>query len=159
MICAALMLPAGVALAQAPAAPTPEAQALARKLVTVIGGDRTAVLAAMTTPLIGLMKQMANTQSDRAAILVHDVLMPVLSEHYDELLNNQAKAYLALLSVSDIKAILAFYNTEAGQHLSAARPKLAQATMSGVVQWIAVLKPEIMQRTHDTMMAHGWTRG
>ena len=127
----ALALALPVLLAQAPAAlaqpaPSPDTLKVARELVAKTAGDKTTTLQAMGGPLVGMMQQMGIRQPDRAQAIVQEGVMPLLNEHYDELLDVQAKSYAAVLSVSDMQAAIAFYNTPAGQSLIRAQPQLAR---------------------------------
>ena len=49
-------------------------------------GDRDAVLSSMGAPMVGLMQQMGVREPDRAQVLVQEVMLPVMTAHYDELL-------------------------------------------------------------------------
>ena len=90
---------------------------------------------------------------------VDEAILPLLREHYDGLVDIQAKSYAQALSNDDLTAILAFYNTKAGQDLVRAQPALTQARLTGVTQWIGALQPEIQARVEKTAKAHGWTNG
>ena len=146
------------AFAQAPAAsaPTPDALKAARGIVTQMQGDRANVLKVMSAPMIGLMQQMGIKEPDRAQVLVQEVVMPLLSAHYDELLDVQARAYATALTVADLQAISAFYATPAGHNLAVAQPTLAQAQVAGMTQWISTLAPELQTKLAQAIQTHGW---
>ncbi len=90
-------------------------------------GDRTALLNAIATPMVGMMQQIGIKQQDQAQTLVQEVVMPTLTAHYDELLDIQARSFAAALGKDDLQAIAAFYATPAGKRLVTAQPQLAQA--------------------------------
>ncbi len=159
LIAAVLSLPlmAGPSLAQP--APDPQTLALAKQLVQKSAGDRDQVLGSMGRPMIGLMQQMGVTDATKAQQMVDEAIMPLLREHYDSLVDIQAQSYANTLSAVDLKAILAFYNTPAGEDLIKAQPQLNQARVAGLTQWIGALQPEIADRVQKTAKAHGWTNG
>ena len=154
----ALVLPALPAFAQT-AAPSAEGLRLARELATKTEGDRASMLQSLGGPLVGMMQQMGVPQADRAQVLVQEVVLPILSSRYDDLLAIQAKSYASVLSVDDMKGALAFYNTPAGQNLIRAQPQLAQLKLTGMTQWIGALQPELQTRIQQTLKARGWDKG
>lgn len=141
------------------AAPSPEALALAREMVAKTGGDRDATLQSMSAPMVGFMRQLGIQDPARAQVLVAEVVMPIITAHYDDLVTRESAAYAQTLSLADLKAIIAFYNTPAGQDLIAAGPGLAQAKITAVTQWMGALQPEMMTRMQEVMKAHGWDKG
>ena len=155
LLTACLALPL---LAQAPA-PDPKTLDLARQLVAKTAGERDQVLAGMSTPMVGMMQQMGIGDPTKARELVDEAIMPLLREHYQELVDIQAQSYSQVLSVDDLKATLAFYDTKAGQDLIKAQPVLAQARVTGLTQWMGKLQPEMQDRVAKTAKAHGWTNG
>ena len=163
-LCLGTALP-GAVLAQtaqkpAPAAaPDPALLKVARETVAQMQGDRAATLSSMAAPMVGMMQQMGVPQPDRAQVLVQEVVLPILSSRYDDLVAIQAKAYASVLSVDDMKGALAFYNTPAGQNLIRAQPQLAQLKLSGMTQWIGQLQPEMQSRIQQTIKARGWDKG
>lgn len=155
--CLALSAPAG---AQAPAVPRegqvsvdPERLAAARRVVAASQGDRTALLQAMSAPMIGMVRQMGVNDPEKAQIMVRDVIMPVLTAHYDELLSIQALSYAAVLSKEDLQAIAAFYGTPAGQNLVKGQPQLTQASLTGMRQWLGMLTGELQAKLADAAKA------
>ncbi len=155
LLTACLTLPL---IAQAPA-PDPQTLDLARQLVAKTAGERDQVLASMSAPMVGFMQQMGINDPTKARELVDEAVMPILREHYQELVDIQARSYSQALSVDDLKATLAFYDTKAGQDLIKAQPLLAQARVTGLTQWMGTLQPEMQDRVAKTAKAHGWTNG
>ncbi|WP_375463769.1 DUF2059 domain-containing protein [uncultured Methylobacterium sp.] len=152
----------GPARAQAPAPAAPQASveperlAAAREVVKRAQGDRAALLDSMSVPMIGMVQQMGLKEPERAQVMVREVIMPILSAHYDELLGIQALAYAAVLSKADLQAIAAFYDTPAGRSLVRAQPDLAQATLTGMRQWLGTLTGEMQAKIAEAGEAHGW---
>ena len=155
---------AGLCLLAAPAypqsapnpSPSPEALQAARDVVTRAQGDRAVMLKAMSAPMIGLIQQAGVKEPDRAQVLVQEVVMPVLSTHFDQLVDTQARIYAATLSVDDLKAVAAFYATPAGHDLTAAQPTIAQAQIAGMSQWMGAVAPEMQAKLVQAVKAHGW---
>ena len=156
---------AGPAFAQAPAKPpasasAPDAATLkaAREVVAKMQGDRASVLASMGGPMVGLIQQMGVREPDRAQVLVQEVMLPVMTAHYDELLDVQARSFAGVLSGSDLQAVSAFYDTPAGKALAKAQPQLAQAQITGMTQWMGGLVPEIQSKMAQAVKARGWDK-
>jgi len=151
---------AGVAAAQTPTpvpatmTASPEALQLAREIVNKTAGDRTSTLASVGGPMVGMMQQMGARDQAQAQALVSEVIMPLLSDHYDELIDLQAHAYADALSIDDLKATSTFYNTKAGADLIAAGPKLAQSRLQLMGQWISGMQPEMNTKMRIFMQAH-----
>ena len=158
LLAASLALPlmAQPAPAQTADAPT---LALAKELVLKTAGERDQVLASMSGPMVGFMQQMGITDPAKARELVDEAIMPLLREHYGELVDIQAQSYAKVLTVDDLKATLAFYDTKAGQDLIKAQPVLAQARVAGLTSWMGTLQPEMQARVAKTAKAHGWNNG
>ena len=156
LLTAALAVPQ---LASPLRAQTPDAvtMALAKQLVAKTAGERDQVIAGMSGPMVGFMQQMGVTDPTKARQLVDEAIMPLLREHYEELIDIQARSYAQALSVDDLKATLAFYDTKAGQDLIRAQPALAQARVTGLTQWMGTLQPEMQSRVAKTAKAHGWS--
>jgi uncharacterized protein len=142
------------AAAQAPDAATLQA---AKTVVAKMQGDRTAALAAMSGPMVGMIQQMGVRETDRAQVLVQEVIIPVMTAHYDELLDIQARSYAGALSRPDLDAVAAFYDTPAGRNFAAAQPKLAQAQLTGMTQWMGTIAPEMQTKLSQAMQARGWS--
>ena len=148
-------------MAQAPSpatAPDPTTLSLARQLVEKSAGNRDQVLAGIAGPMVGFMQQMGVKDQTQAQQMVDEAVMPLLREHYQELIDIQAKNYASTLSVDDLKGILAFYNTPPGEDLIKAQPSLTQARVVGMTQWMGTLQPEMVDRIQKTAKAHGWNK-
>lgn len=144
------------AFAQQPAPSDPAALAAARDVVSRMQGDRAAVLQAMSAPLSALILQMGVKEADRAQILTNEVIVPTLAAHLDELLDIQARAYAATLPVADLQAAATFYGSPAGRNFAAAQPKLAQAQLTGMTQWMGRIAPEIQTKLTEVIANRGW---
>lgn len=163
----AVLMLGGQALAQAPApdAPggvaqveaDPERVAAAREVIAAAQGDRAAVLAAMKAPMVGMIQQMGIKEPEKARVMVEEVVMPTLAQHYDALLSIQALAFATALSKEDLKAVAAFYATPAGRSLVKAQPQLTQAMLTGTQHWMRSIAPELQDKIAKAAEAHGWS--
>ena len=137
--------------------PDPATLSLAKELVNKTTGDRDQVLGSMGGPMVGMMQQMGIKDPTKAREMVNEAVMPILREHYEELVQIQATSYANALTQDDLKQTLAFYDTKAGQDLIKAQPALAQARVTGLTQWMATLQPEMQDRIAKMAKSHGWT--
>ncbi|RYY18137.1 DUF2059 domain-containing protein [Methylobacterium sp. WL30] len=128
----------------------------ARDVVAQMQGDRTALLNAMATPMVGMMQQIGVKQQDQAQALVQEVVLPTLTAHYDELLDIQARGFAAALGKDDLQVIATFYATPTGKRLVAAQPQLAQAQLVGTQQWMQAVMPEMQGKLTKAIQTHGW---
>lgn len=137
---------------------TPPAETLkaARDLVAQTQGNRDVVIRAMVTPMIGFVQQIGVKEPDRAQVLVQEVLLPIMTEHFDSLLDRQAQTYAQALSLPDLQAISAFYATPAGRDFLAAQPVLGPAMVRNVTLWVSEFAPEIRTKVTEAAAAHGW---
>lgn len=109
--------------------------------------------------MVGLIQQIGVKEPERAQVLVQEVVMPVLTAHYDELLDIQAHGFAAALAKEDLETIGAFYASPAGQRLVAAQPQIAQAQITGMSQWMLSVTPELQGKLEEAIRAHGWSAG
>ncbi|WP_245930707.1 DUF2059 domain-containing protein [Methylobacterium radiodurans] len=139
--------------------PDPATLKAAREVVTQMQGDRTTTLNSMSGPMVAMMQQMGIKEQDRAQVLVQEVVLPMLTARYDDLLDIQARSFAGVLSKEDLQAIGAFYGTPAGKRLAAAQPQLAQAQLTGMTQWMGQMMPEMQTKLTQAIKAHGWGPG
>ena len=163
-LCVGAMLPCAVMAQPAPkstatTAPDPALVKVARDTVAQMQGDRAATLSAMAGPMVSMMQQIGIKETDKAQVLVQEVVMPTLTAHYDELLDIQARGFATVLGKDDLQAIAAFYATPAGKHLAAAQPQLAQIQLTGMQQWMQGVMPEMQGKLIKAIQAHGWAPG
>jgi hypothetical protein len=150
------------ATAARPAAPAaaqdPATLKIAREVVGQMQGDRATTLNAMASPMAGMMQQMGIREPDRAQVIVRDVVLPLLTAHYDDLLDIQARSFASVLTKEDLQAIGTFYASPAGRRLAAAQPQLAQAQLTGTTQWMQALMPEMQAKIVQLIKANGWAQ-
>ena len=121
-------------------------------------GDCEVALASMGDPMVGLIQQMGVKDPERAQVMVREVILPVMTAHYDELLDIQARSFAGVLGANDLKAVSAFYDTPAGKALAKAQPQLGQALLTGMTQWMDALASEIQSKLVQAIKAHGWDK-
>lgn len=144
---------------QSSAAPDAATLKAAREVVSQMQGDRTNTLNSMSGPMVGMMQQMGIKEQDRAQVLVQEVVLPMLTARFDDLLDIQARSFAGVLSKEDLQAIGAFYATPAGKRLAAAQPQLAQAQLTGTTQWMGQMMPEMQAKLAQAIKTHGWGPG
>ncbi|MFC7051329.1 DUF2059 domain-containing protein [Hansschlegelia quercus] len=108
--------------------------------------------------MVGYVQQAGVPDREKANAVVREVVLPLMSDHYDELLAITAQSFAQALNPADLHAISAFYDTPAGRALLKAQPQLAQAQVNGISQWMARLAPELQAKVAATAKAHGWTK-
>lgn len=138
---------------------TPEALELAKQLVAKIEPNPQQTIAQLGGSMVGMMQQMGIKDPEQAKVIVQEALMPMLSEHIDGLIDRSAAAYAETMSVEDLKAIIAFYDTKAGQDLIKAQPLLAQRRVQGMTAWMGELQPEMQTKIAAVIKQHGWDQG
>ena len=152
----AFCLIAGQAAAQSVAAPSAEAIATARILVDKQAAGGTSTMNGLALPFPHLMKELGVTDPTHFGVLIHEGVMPVVSKHADELTEIQVKSTASLLSVKDMKAAIAFFDSPAGQDLVRLKFKLLQTNMNQAADLIESLKPDIKVQAEASLKAHGW---
>ncbi len=120
--------------------------------------DPTSTIHGLSSSRTGLFRQLTVNHPDHAQVLVDEVLMPVMTNHFSDLVAIWATAYAAALRVESLKAAVAFYDSAAGRELLRAQPQLAQARFTGMTEWMSSLKLELRVRIQQTQEAHGWDK-
>ena len=138
---------------------TPEAVGLAKQLIAKIEPSPQQTIAQLGGSMVGMMQQMGIKDPEQAKVIVQEALMPMLSEHIGGLMDRSATAYAETMSVDDLKAIIAFYDTKAGQDLIKAQPLLAQRRVQGMTAWMGELQPEMQTKVAAVIKQHGWDKG
>jgi hypothetical protein len=142
-----------------PAPPSPAALALARTLVTKSSNDDIATLSFLYPPLARFLRVMGLLDPDRSMIVIREAIFPVLKQHRAEIDELQAQTYAARLTMDDMKAAIAFYETPAGVDYVRMQSAVLKLDSAGVNQLLATLMPEIEAKAKVVMKAHGWTKG
>lgn len=143
----ALLLATPVAAQTGPTEPTPDAGGrieTARALVGKMNIDRmldfqfTNLMPLVTGNLLGVMqtapdapsgiKQVLATEEGRAKVraIASEEMLAAMRARYPDIREAAAEEYRRNFSEADLKAIVAFYDTSAGQHWLALQPQLQQ---------------------------------
>ena len=132
--------------------------ALAKQLVTKIEPNPQQTISQLGGSMVGMMQQMGIKDPQQAQAVVQEAVLPLLSEHIGDLIDRSAAAYAETMSVDDLKAIIAFYDTKAGQDLIKAQPVLAQRRIQGMTAWMGELQPEMQTKIAGVIKQHGWDK-
>ena len=133
--------------------------ALAKQLIAKIEPNPQQTINQLGGSMVGMMQQMGIKDPEQAKVIVQEALLPLLSEHIGGLTDRSAAAYAETISVEDLKAIIAFYDTKAGQDLIKAQPVLAQRRVQGMTAWMGEMQPEMQTKITAVIKQHGWDKG
>ena len=147
------MLPA----VQAPA-PDPQALSLARALVAKTETGGVTSLPWLGPPMGMFMQQWHITPRDHAQIIFREALVPVLQKHEAEFRDIEARTLAADMSVDDLKAVNAFYDSPAGLAMLRMHEPLLKLNLAAFQQLLEKLKPEMQPKVDDALKSHGWIK-
>jgi uncharacterized protein len=144
--------------ANAPAvSPTAESLALAHTMIEKSNAGGLSAMNGLTPPIASVMHQMG-IHPDQSRVVMTEAIMPTLVNHTDEMTDIAAQSYAKVLSTDELKAIIAFYETDAGKALVRAHFRVAQLNMDGFNALFEKIMPEIEAKTQEVFKAHGWTK-
>ena len=138
------------------AAPTATHVAKARKLILATGISRSFQII-----IPEFMDQIGNTLTQSRPDLIHDMdlvlvqLKPEFEHQSDEMIDQSARIYATLLSETDIDAILAFFNSDAGKRYVGAQPFFLNQLVSGMQAWQQKISINMMARVREEMKKKG----
>jgi len=138
-------------------APSAEALALARTLVEATSAGGMNTMSGLDLPVGNLRKELGATSPPQVKAVMTEAVFPTLFDHSDALTDLQVKSYATLLSIDDMKAIIAFYNTPAGKEMLRTRPAIAQTNVTRAFKLVDNLNPALRASVASTAKAHGWT--
>jgi hypothetical protein len=144
---------------QLAAPPSPAALALARTLVAKGSSDDIAALSCLYGPMARVWHLANFLDPDRSMIMVREAMLPVLQKHKAEIDAFQAETYASILTMDDMKAAIAFYDTPAGRDYVRSWGPVLKLNKAGLDKLIATLKPEIDSEAKIVMKKHGWSKG
>ena len=152
-IAMAVAIPAAHAQPQKPSA---AAMATANELITVTGATQ------LFNPLIaGVVEQAKLLFLQQDPGLSKDVnevaakLRTDLQPRFSELSGEVARLYATNFTEQDLKAILAFYKSPAGQKLLAEQPKVVDGSMKFAQNWANKLSDEVIAKMRDELKKKG----
>lgn len=152
----ALSLTCASPAAFAQAQPTPAATATAKELITVTGANT------IFNPLIaGVVEQAKLLYLQQNPGLAKDLneiaakLRTDLAPRFIELSDEVARLYTADFSEQELKDILAFYKSPAGQKLLKQQPKVIDNSMKFAQTWANKLSDEVVAKMRDELKKRG----
>jgi hypothetical protein len=153
-------LPAAAQTASPPAAAakpaTPEQIALARAIIDFTGAAR-AFNSVIPQLLVEARNRIVNTRPQLKDEL--DALLPTLQTKLlpreNDLVNEIAEVYASRLSESDLKTIVTFYRSDAGQKLTKLTPDILQESYGKAQEWSQKLSVEVMNLLREEMKKRG----
>ena len=150
-------LPARAQNAAAPSVgPSQEALTLSRTLVEKSGIGGQSALNGLVLPLPQFLAGLGVTQPQQVQALAHDVIMPTLTDHDGDLTDIAVKSVATLLSVPEMKAAIAFYDSPAGRNFVRLKYRVTQDNVAASAAAISALRPEVNVQVKAVAQAHGW---
>ena len=156
---AAAQAPPPVAAATEPAAP-PEPSAehieMARQLIIASGISRSFQII-----IPELMDQIGVTLTQARPALTPDLvttlgaLRPEFDKQADEMIDLSARIYAHLLSEQDVRTILDFFKSEAGNKYVNAQPLFLNELVAGIQAWQQKISVNMMTRVRQEMKKKG----
>ena len=138
------------------AAPDPQALSLARKIVARTESADIAASPWLGMPMGMFMQQWHITPREHARVVFAEALQPVLRKHMAEFQEIEARTLSTDLSLADLKAIDAFYDSPAGLAMLRMHAPLLKLNMAALQQLLQTLKPELQPKITESLAAPGW---
>jgi hypothetical protein len=146
----------GLALAQAPAQPSPSSLAMARELIVIKGGS------AMFDPIVsGVIEFVKNTfvpTNPQLSGELNEVAVK-LRKDYDakraELLNEVATVYARKFTEAELKELVAFYKSPTGKKMATEEPVAIDEGLKRAQSWADAFSAEVMSKFRDEMKKKG----
>ena len=110
----------------------------------------------MALPVPDYLRQLGVTAPNQVRVLAKEVVMPALGDHSEDLTAIQVISYATLLSVPEMKAAIAFYDSPAGLNFVKTKSLRARANLPEGAALISQLRPEIQLRAGEVARTHGW---
>jgi uncharacterized protein len=136
--------------------PSAAALATAKEIVTVTGGTT------LFDPLIaGVVEQAKLLFLQQNPGLTKDLneiatkMRNDLAPRFDELINDVARNYAEHFTEQELKDVLAFYKSPAGNKLISEQPKVFDASMKFAQSWANSLSDEVIAKMRDELKKRG----
>ncbi len=145
------------ALAPRPAGADGAALAEARELadITASEGAMAQVMAMMRERMITIITAAGAPSAEEAGKIVDTVLMPEFHAALPDLKRQMAAIWVGALSAADLHAVVAFYQTPAGQHLLAALPAITGKSIETGMIWGQKTAREAVEKHADELRKRG----
>jgi uncharacterized protein len=154
-VAVALAIAGPVAYAQQPQ-PTPAALSTAKELVTVTGA--TALFNPLIAGVVEQAKLLYLQQNPNLSTDLNDIATKMRSDltpRFVELTNEVARLYATHFTEQELKDILAFYKSPAGQKMLSEQPKVVDGSMKFAQNWANQLSDEVMAKMRDELKKRG----
>ncbi len=148
--------PAATAEPSAPAEPSAAHIEAARQLIIASGISRSFQII-----IPELMDQIGVTVTQTRPELTPDMittlgsLRPEFDKQADEMIDLSARIYAHLLSEQDVRTILAFFKSEAGNNYVNAQPLFLNELVAGIQAWQQKISVNMMTRVRQEMKKKG----
>ncbi len=130
-----------------------EAEALAN--ITAADATMAPILAMMRERLITILTAAGAPSVDEAGKIVDTLLMPEFRAGLPDLKHQIAMIWAGALSAADLRAVTAFYQTPAGQHLLAATPAITGKSIQAGMIWGQKIARDAVQKHADELRKRG----
>ena len=141
------------------AQPGAAAMSLARALVAKIDTGEITAVPGLGMAMAQFMPDLHITPREHVRTVFAEAVVPVLRKHAATFREIEARSYARDMSLDDLKAINAFYDSPAGLALLRMHAGLLKLNMAGLQQLLQTLKPEIASKVDEDLKARGWTKG
>lgn len=136
--------------------PSPAAMATAKELITVTGATQ------LFTPLIAGVVEQAKLlylqQNPGLGKDLNDISAQIrtdLQPRFVELTDEVARLYASNFTEQELKEILVFYKSPAGQKLLAQQPKVIDSSMKFAQSWANKLSDEVVAKMREELKKKG----
>jgi hypothetical protein len=152
---AALVILASAARGQPPA-PSAEALALARTLVTDTHVGGAATMNGIEFPARSIATDVGAADRLQTKTVMSEAFFPTMFNHSDDLTEIAVKSYAAVLSIDDMKAAIAFFDSPAGKDLLRLRERILRTNATKTFLLLGKVNGELKDSIAATVKAHGW---
>jgi hypothetical protein len=136
--------------------PSAGAMATAKEIVSVTGA--TALFNPLIAGVVEQAKLLFLQQNPTMGKELNEVAAKMRSDlapRFDELVNDVARNYATHFTEQELKDVLAFYRTPAGNKLISEQPKVFDASMRFAQAWANSLTDEVIAKMRDELKKRG----
>ena len=136
--------------------PSAAAMATAKEIVAVTGA--TTLFNPLIAGVVEQAKLLFLQQNPGLSKELNEVAAKIrndLAPRFDELVNDVARNYATFFTEQELKDVLAFYKTPAGNKLISGQPKVFDASMKFAQEWSIKLSDEVIAKMRDELKKRG----
>ena len=136
--------------------PSAAAMATAKEIVAVTGA--TTLFNPLISGVVEQAKLLFLQQNPGLSKELNEVAAKMrndLAPRFDELVNDVARNYATFFTEQELKDVLAFYKTPAGNKLISGQPKVFDASMKFAQEWSIKLSDEVIAKMRDELKKRG----